>query len=149
MSSPTKKISQQEKIQTLLKSNTLMVLSTTNSRNQSQSALVAFTQTENFEIIFGTFCTTRKYANLKCNPSVSIVIGLDERLNKTIQIEGTAQEAATLLQAKEWQSLQLKKNPASKKYASHQHQRYFKITPAWMRYSDFSKTTEEIFEVHF
>ncbi len=135
------------KILNFLSTNHLMVLSTMNKKNNPQSALVAFAETEHLELIFGTFSTTRKYTNLKQNQNVSIVIGTDETTNITLQYEGIATEASSAKETKAWQAIQLKKNHASKKYADHKDQRYFKITPIWIRYSDFSKDPEEIFEL--
>lgn len=140
---------QKTKILNFLKQNNVMVLSTITPNNKPQSALVAFAETENLELIFGTFSTTRKYANLKQNPHISIVIGLDETTNTTLQYEGIATEASSKTATQAWQAIQLQKNPASKKYADHKDQRYFKITPKWIRYSNFSKDPEEIVEINF
>ena len=140
--------SQKNKILNFLKTNNLMVLSTISKNNTSQSALVAFAETEHLELIFGTFSTTRKYTNLKHNTRVSIVIGTDETTNLTLQYEGIASEV-TGNEFEQCKNIQLKKNPTSKKYASHKDQRYFKITPCWIRYSDLSKNPEEILELQF
>jgi len=139
---------QKNKILNFLKTNNLMVLSTMNKNNTPQSALVAFAETENLELIFGTFATTRKYQNLKHNNHVSLVIGTDETTNLTLQYEGIASEV-TGNEFEQCKNIQLKKNPTSKKYASHKDQRYFKITPCWIRYSDLSKNPEEILELQF
>ena len=139
---------QNNKIVNFLKSNNLMVLSTITSNNQSQSALVAFAETKNLELIFGTFSNTRKYKNLKNNSQVSIVIGTDETTNLALQYEGIASEV-TGKDLEQCQNHQLQKNPTSQKYASHKDQRYFKINPLWIRYSDLSKNPEEIFEIKF
>ena len=139
---------QKNKILNFLKTNNLMVLSTMNKNNTPQSALVAFAETENLELIFGTFATTRKYQNLKHNNHVSLVIGTDETTNLTLQYEGIASEV-TGKDLEQCQNHQLQKNPTSQKYASHKDQRYFKINPLWIRYSDLSKNPEEIFEIKF
>ena len=124
----------------------LCVISTTNAQGTSQSAVVAFAETEALEIIFGTFCTTRKYNNLKNNAQVSIVIGWDDDEAITIQYEGKAEEL-TGNNIEQYKQLQITKNPSSANYANHPNQRYFKITPTWIRYSDLSKDEEEIFEI--
>src|SRR3989338_1815384 len=139
---------QKNKILNFLKTNNLMVLSTMNKNNTPQSALVAFAETENLELIFGTFATTRKYQNLKHNNHVSLVIGTDETTNLTLQYEGIASEV-TGNEFEQCKNIQLKKNPTSKKYASHKDQRYFKITTCWIRYSDLSKNPEETLELQF
>jgi pyridoxine/pyridoxamine 5'-phosphate oxidase len=141
-------MNQKQKILDFIKSKKLAVISTINSGEKPQSAVVAFSETKNLEIIFGTFSTTRKYKNLQENKNVSIVIGWDEAENITVQYEGTAEE----VKGKELETcreIQLKKNPSSRKYAYEKEQRYFKIKPTWIRYSDFSKEPEEIFNIVF
>lgn len=69
-----------------IKKHRLAVLSTVNSNNKPESAVLEFGETDDFEIIFDTFSSTRKYKNLKQNNNVSLVIGWDE--NITIQYGG-------------------------------------------------------------
>lgn len=52
--------------------------------------MINFALTNNFEIIFNTFSTYRKYKNISQNNNVSLVIGWDE--DSTVQYEGKAQE---------------------------------------------------------
>ena len=49
----------------------------------------------------------------------------------------------------ECRKLQLIKNPSSKTYAFEKEQRYFKIEPKWIRYSNLSSESGEIFEINF
>ncbi len=62
-------------------------MSTINKEEKSESAVVAIAETEDLELIFGTFFTTRKYANLKLNPHVSVVIGWDDGEKITSELE--------------------------------------------------------------
>src|SRR3989344_4030845 len=73
-----------------IKRNNLAVLSTVSPENTSQSAVLEFGETNDFEIIFDSFSNARKYKNLKQNNNVSLVIGWDE--NITVQYEGLAEE---------------------------------------------------------
>ncbi len=73
-----------------IKKHTICVLSTVTPDNQPEAAVIEFAETKNFELIFDTFNTYRKYQNLKKNPSVAVVIGWDE--NITVQYEGWAEE---------------------------------------------------------
>ncbi len=136
-----------QKILNFIKNKKLAVVSTIHGDGKPESALVSFSETENLELIFGTFNTTRKYKNLLANPWVAFVIGWDEE-NVTVQYEGLAQEV-TDKELEECRNLQLSKNPFSKKFAFEKEQRYFKVTPKWIRYSDLSKKPVEIFEVSF
>ena len=137
-----------QKILDFIKKKNLMVLSTTNSKGNSESAVIAFSETEKLELIFGTFNNTRKYKNLLSNQNVSVVIGWDEKENITLQYEGISKEVKDK-EFQECRDIQLKKNPNSKAYAFEKEQRYFKIVPKWIRYSDLSKEKEDIIEINF
>jgi len=135
-----------EKILHFMKKEELMVISTLNKEGKPQSAVVAYTETRDLEIIFGTFNNTRKYANLKNNASVSLVIGwnIDEKI--TIQLEGDAQELFGQ-ELEKCRKLHIAKNPKREKWCYEVQERFFKIKPVWIRYSDLSKEPEEIFEI--
>ncbi len=135
-----------DKILNFIKKQNLCVISTSNKNGKPESAVVAFSETDNLELIFGTFYTTRKYKNLQGNKNVSVVIGWDADVGITVQYEGVAEE----MKGRELDScrdINLKKNPYSKKYAFEKEQRYFKIKPKWIRYSDFENN--DIFEMNF
>ena len=136
----------EKRVLDFLKTQTLGVISTIDAKkNMPESAVVAFAETENLELIFGTFNDTRKYKNIQTNARVAFVIGWQ---GITVQYEGEAHEASASLSSR-YRDIQLAKNLGSKKYAFHDQQRYFKITPRWIRYSDFSFDPEKIFELTF
>ncbi len=135
-----------QKILDFIKKKKLGVISTINQEGKPESAVVAFSETDKLELIFGTFNTTRKYKNLKANQNISFVIGWDEEEKITIQYEGLARDVKDE-EFEECRTVHLNKNPSSKKFAFGKEQRYFKITPRWIRYSDLS--LKEIFEVVF
>jgi pyridoxine/pyridoxamine 5'-phosphate oxidase len=109
-----------------------------------ESAVIAFAEKNDLKLIFGTSNKTRKYANLTKNKQVSFVIGWDLEQGRTVQYEGIARELADdeALKASE---IQMTKNPRSKKYGSDPSQRYFEVTPTWIRY----KHAAEEFEITF
>jgi uncharacterized pyridoxamine 5'-phosphate oxidase family protein len=115
-------------------------------KEKPQAAVVVFSIKDDFELIFGTFNTTRKYRNLKSNPETAIVIGWDEGI--TIQYEGVAEEVG-LDEFGEYQKIHLAKNPGSEAYANLDGQVYFKIKPRWIRYTDINQNPEFVFEVAF
>ncbi len=84
--------SKKSKVLEFIRNKHLMVISSTTVNNFSQSALVAFSENNELEIIFGTFCTTRKYKNIKHQSKVSLVIGWNEEKKITVQYEGKAHE---------------------------------------------------------
>lgn len=135
---------QKSKILEFIKTQTLGVVSTIGSKDgKPQSAVMAFSEADQLEVIFGTFRDTRKYENLKNNPNVSYVIGWGD---VTVQYEGIAEEALGD-QFELCRNIHLAKNPESKKYAFDPRQRFFKVKPTWIRYSDFSFDPEQVFEI--
>lgn len=127
-------------------SQILGVVATVNESGNPEAALVAVTDVGDLELVFGTFNTARKYANLMSNPQVAITLGnsVDEAI--TIQYEGIAQElsGAELERCRE---LHIQKNPHSKKFATKPEQRWFKVKPRWIRYSDLGSRSPVVFEL--
>lgn len=112
-----------------------------------QAAAVRYSEHNQFEIIFGTYNTTRKYRNLKKDPKVALVFGEGDEMI-TVQYEGIAHEQGGDLKD-ECRKIHLAKNPSSEKYSYVEQQRYFKVVPVWIRYTDISMDPELVFEVTF
>lgn len=129
-----------------LSNQKLAVLSIVTSDNKPQSAVIGFGQTKDLIIVFGTDISSRKYKHLLANPAVSMVIGWSD--NKTVQLEGTANELTSddlpLISDNYWN-----KNPKAKKYHNNSGQRYFSITPNWIRYTDLSTEPWDIIVLEF
>ena len=53
-----------------------------------QAAVVGIAVSDELEIIFDTLVSTRKYANLRTNPRVALVVGWDDEA--TAQVDGVA-----------------------------------------------------------
>lgn len=116
----------------------------TSADNMPESAIVGFVLTDEMEIIFNTYTTSRKYKNLTINPRVSVVIGFGDKL-KTLQCEGVAQE----LEGHDEGSVM-------SKYRDHlgffsrwkvKDMRYFKVRLTWARLSDFSEYPPKELEI--
>lgn len=139
---------EKQKILTFFQTYNFGVIST-NSKNglAPESAVVAFSYTENLEIIFGSFITTRKNVNIKNNSKVSFVVGWDNTNKTTIQVEGDAivLEGEDRIKA---QQEHCRRNIESQKYINDSRQQYFKIVPYWIRYSNFSFDPQEVWEVN-
>lgn len=124
----------------------LGVISTVDSAtNKPEAALVAFSETDQLELIFGTFNDTRKFANLQGNPHVAFVISSD---TTTVQYEGIA-KIAEGDHIEEYRAIHLTKNPRAQKVSHHLKQQFFKVTPTWVRYTTVSVKPPRIFEVTF
>jgi general stress protein 26 len=117
---------------------------------QPESALIAFTQTDELEIIFETFVDTRKWNNLQQNPHVSLVIGWNTEHYLTVQYEGIAAPAANDEQAEAYiQAFLAKDTPCSEKFLRDKRVRLFKIRPTWVRYSDYTREMPSIIESRY
>lgn len=136
--------SQRQLILDLLANQQLGVISTVNAHGQPESAVLAMCETDELALIFGTYNDTRKYHNLMANSAVAVVI---HNGKQQIQYEGEARELIGD-EAEAGRAKQLVKTPASAKFASDPRQRYFLITPRWIRYVDISPQTPD-FEISF
>lgn len=131
-----------------LNRNEHAVIATANPQtHQPESALIGFGQTQELEIIFGTFNTSKKYKNLQENNKVSFVIGWENDFI-TVQYEGIAHEIFGE-EVNDLVEMYHQKVPSAAHYHEYPQQRYFKVTPTWIRYSDLSGDEEQIFEVTF
>ncbi len=134
---------QRRMVADFIKGHSLAVVSTI-WRGEPQSALVVFSEREEFQVIFGTFSTSRKYRNLKENPKIAAVIGLDEWI--TVQYEGIAYELSGS-ELELCRKMHVKKIPTSEKYVYQDIERFFAIVPNWIRYTDISTDPEFVFEL--
>ena len=125
---------QREKIEHVLHTNKFGVIATVGPTAPESAVITIITSTHEFEIVFGSFKGFRKNDNIKQNPNVSFVIGWDENLKQTVQIESTAK---------------LLSDSDALSYVEHldPEKEYFKITPQWMRYSDFALKPREVWEI--
>jgi Pyridoxamine 5'-phosphate oxidase len=124
---------------TYLRSQRLGVLGTLAPSGEPQAALVGYAVTPDFELLFDTLRTTRKYSNIIGNPRVSFTIGNtagsgDER---TAQYEGVAEELVgeTLVRL---QPIYFAAWPDGINRIQWPHITWFVIRPRWIRYSNFN-----------
>ena len=125
----------------------LCVLSTTNAEGNSQSALVGFSENDAFELLIGTTTSSRKYANIKANPSVSVVIGWNEGI--CVQYEGVAQVLDKGEKLDSYLQNHFAKLPGAKKYQNNSEQCYLVVEPRWLRYTDIGSSPRLVQEVTF
>lgn len=137
---------QKQKVLDFIKEKMMAVVATVNKEGKPEAVLVAFTETDDLELIFGTANTARKYINLKNDPNVAMVIGHDQDERITVQIEGVAREAEGD-EVKQCRDVHVKKHPTAEKYAAMPEQRWFNVTPTWIRYTDTNSEAPEEFEI--
>lgn len=139
---------QEERIYNFIKNEKYAVISSVNEAGQPESALVAFSETENLEIIIATGDTTRKVQNILLNPDVSVVIGFDEEELTSVQYEGTAR-VLPMEVAGDYAEIHYEKQPGSREHKDKPGECFIVITPVWARFTDYGGHPGEIFEVHF
>jgi pyridoxine/pyridoxamine 5'-phosphate oxidase len=137
-------MNQKKLVKDFIEETDLTVISTVDSKNVPESAVILFAKTPQLEFIFYTFPTSRKYKNMKDNPSVSFVIGWDERI--TVQYVGIAEELQKK-DLKKYRDLFFKQNPKAIKWEGKKDIAYFKVTPKWIRYTNLNKDPWQIFEI--
>lgn len=129
-----------------LNKHPLAVISTIHPDGTPQAAVVGFGQTKELRILIGTDNSSRKYRNLKNNPHAALVIGWDD--SETVQYEGTARELMPneldIVRNNYWV-----KNPDAQVYSTEPGERYFIITPTWIRYTNLATEPWETKELQF
>lgn len=137
-------MNKQKKVLDFLKTQKHMSIGTINSNGNPEAAYVGFGEKDDLSLIFGADSTSRKCKNIQKNPTVALVFGDNKAI--TIQYEGTA----AVLKGKEleeYQELYFKKTPSALQYKDAENQVFLKIVPHWIRYTDYNKDPEEIFEI--
>jgi Pyridoxamine 5'-phosphate oxidase len=122
----------------------LAVISTINP-TWPEAAVVGIAVTEDLDIIFDTLSTSRKYANLRADPRVALVIWHDA---VTVQIEGVADlpDGADLDACKRVYFEAWPDGPEREKWPDIA---YVRLRPRWIRFSDFGQTPARIEELRF
>jgi general stress protein 26 len=133
-----------DKILQFLSNHEECVIATVNNNGKPEAATVGFSQNNKLQLVVGTNMKTRKFKNIKQNPSVAIVVGFEGEV--TLQYEGTAS-----LIPNDEQEARLKphfeKLPGVEKFKDEPGQVYFLIEPTWIRYTDYSIHPEQVEEI--
>ena len=122
------------------------VVSSVTADGTPQSALVGIAVTPALEIYFDTTGSTRKAPNLRRDPRTSLVIGWDNE--QSVQYEGVADEpkgdalaALKRVYFEAWPD-----GPSRESWAGIT---WFRVTPRWIRFSDFNRTSDAVRELSF
>jgi len=133
-----------EKVLEFLKSERFCVLATANKNSKPEAAIVCFFTKDDFSILLYTDSKSRKAKNLKENSQASLVISdLGKKIE--VQIDGKA----TILENKEAQKAKefiLALNPSQKPHMEKRPVVFLQFKPDWIRYCNFRKELNEIFE---
>lgn len=134
-------------IRDYLKTQLLCVIATIDHKGRPQAATVAFSENNKLELYIGTPVDTRKYTSLKRHPPVALVIGVDASHKISVQYEGVAVE----LQGRELarcRQQHIAKNPSATRFVNDPLERFFKVTPTWIRFCDYRHNPTS-FEITF
>lgn len=121
-------------------------LATASPEGQPEAAPLRYAVTDEFELVMGTLSTSRKVANLRRNPKVAVLVWAHEF---SIQIEGVFDEPAD----DDLQRLSQRFADEFPREATVRRGRpshlYFRITPTWARYTDFSDEPARVLTLDF
>jgi pyridoxine/pyridoxamine 5'-phosphate oxidase len=134
-----------EFVQKFIQAHQLGVISTVDQDGKPESAVVGFSVSDEFNLIFGTFASSRKYANLQSNSNISFVIGWD--MGKTVQLDGLVEEITEPKEIDKAIVAYLSKIPSAAKFLKREDERLFRIKPHWIRYTDLSVDPWDIIEI--
>jgi general stress protein 26 len=112
-----------------------------------QAAVVGVVVTEAFELFFDTLDSSRKVANLRANPRIAFVIGGTASV-ETVQYEGVVVEP-TPAELQQLKALYFSVFPDGREREQWAGITYVRVTPRWLRYSDYGQQPAEIAELEF
>jgi general stress protein 26 len=137
-------VTQDEVIQ-FINDHHFMVIST-QTEDYPESANVEFGN-DGLTLIFDTGDTSRKFKNIQKSPKVSVVIGWDEHVNKTVQYQGIA-EVLTGEELRRLKKVYFTKSPEAQKWENTKGNVYLKVSPKWVRMTDLNTNpwTISVFE---
>ena len=120
-----------------LRQHRLAVEATVTKDAAPQAAVVGIAVGDELEIVFDTLESTRKFANLRENPRVALVVGWDREA--TAQIDGIAHfpTGADLVRAQE---LYFSVYPEGRDRLAWKGIRHVVVRPSFVRFSDFGKS---------
>ncbi len=121
-------------------------LATVTGAGVPQVAPLRYVVTDDFELVMGTLRTSRKYHNLTTNDRVAAVIWDDEM---SIQIEGRFDEPVGADEARLRSHFTAELPREAQLRASRPNHLFFRITPEWARYSDFSDEPPRVLTLDF
>lgn len=108
-----------------------------NQQGHPEAAVIGVAVTEKLELVFDTLSGSRKAANLRATPRIALVVGWDD--GQTAQIEGVVDEP-TGDELQQLKSVYLQRFPDGHQRAGLAGIAYFRVSPMWIRYSDFRTT---------
>lgn len=135
-----------ERLLTFIRQERYAVQASVSIGGAAQAALVGVVVSDRFEVFFDTLASARKTVNLRHNRAAALVIGpAAAGATRTVQLEGIADEPAGA-QLERLLELYFERFPEGRDRQQWPGITYWRVTPTWLRYSDFSVDPPEILE---
>lgn len=119
------------------------VQSSVNGQGLPQAALVGFVVTDQLELFFDTFSSTRKAKNVAQIPRVAFVVGGREDDQRTVQYEGTV-DSPVGAELEALKDAYFALHPDALRRSRLPGIRYFRVRPLWIRYTNFNAAPAQI-----
>ena len=120
------------------------VVATTTGDGAPEAALIGFVVNDRLELLFDSFDSTRKVANLRRDPRIALVIGGhtlgDER---TVQYEGTV-DVPEGVELEALRNALFMTHPDGVRRSKLKGIGYYRVRPLWIRYTDLNSMPARI-----
>lgn len=137
---------EREKLLTFMREERYAVQASVTAQGTPQAALVGVIVTERFEVFFDTLAGSRKAVNLRHNSAAALVIGSAAAdAERTVQLQGIADQPSGVQLARLLE-LYFSRFPDGRARQTWAGISYWRVSPTWLRYSDFSVDPPEIIE---
>ncbi len=136
-----------------MRANPLATVATISADGGPEAAIVGVAVSERLEIVFDTLDTSRKFLNVKGEPRIAAGFGAagayqsgkhDER---TLQYEGLADIPGGDELKRVQEDIYFGQFPDGRLRMKWAHIAYVRVTPTWIRYSDYNVSPPRIVEL--
>jgi uncharacterized protein YhbP (UPF0306 family) len=135
-----------DKLLAFLRQELYAVQASVSVHGAPQAAIVGIIVSDRFEVFFDTLTSSRKTVNLRHNSAAALVIGpATAGAERTVQFEGAADEP-TGTELERLLELYFARFPDGRERQRWPGITYWRVSPTWLRYSDFSFDPPEIME---
>lgn len=126
-----------EQVAEFMRAQKWAVVSSVSDAGTAQSAVIGIATSDRLEVVFDTLSSSRKAANLRARPQVSLVIGGLDGGEKTVQCEGIADlpSGEDLERLKRAYYAAFPDGPSRLPWPD---LIYVRVRLTWLRYSDFA-----------
>ena len=128
-----------------VRAQTLGVVSTVGPDKQPQAAVVGVAVTDRCEFVFDSVETSRKIRNLRADPHIAVTAGGSMQDERTVQCDGIADEP-TGAELERIRNAYFARYPDGRDRLSWPGITHVRVTPRWLRFSDYNQTPPLIVE---